>query len=146
MGLSRRITEYFEPERMLPAVGQGALGIETRADDKATNSVVGGLGHDPTMVEVRAERSFLRRLEGGCQVPIGGLATVEGAWLTLAGMVADLQGKRMIRLSLGGEARQAEEIGERLAEAILAAGGAEILAAMYGGVNPEISAIGKDLR
>jgi hydroxymethylbilane synthase len=95
------------------------------------------------MVAVRAERSFLRRLEGGCQVPIGGLATVEGEWLTLASMVADLQGKRMIRLSLGGEARQAEEIGERLAEEILAAGGAEILAEIYGGANPETAAIRK---
>jgi len=136
MGLSHRITEYFEPERMLPAVGQGALGIETRVDDQATNSLVGGLGHGPTMVAVRAERSFLRRLQGGCQVPIGGLATVEGERLTLIGMVADLQGKRMIRRSLEGEAPQAEEIGERLAEAIVAAGGAEILADMYGAANP----------
>jgi hydroxymethylbilane synthase len=143
MGLSHRITEYFEPERMLPAVGQGALGIETRADDQAVNSVVAGLNHDPTMVAVRAERSFLRRLRGGCEVPIGGYATVDGERLFLTGMVGDLQGRRMIRRSLGGETPRAEEIGERLANAILAAGGAEILAEICGGANPEISAIRK---
>jgi hydroxymethylbilane synthase len=146
MGLSHRITEYFEPERMLSAVGQGALGIETRVDDQAVNSLVARLGHDPTMVAVRAERSFLRRLQGGCQVPIGGLATVDGARVTLSGMVADLHGKGMIRRSLEGEAPQAEEIGEMLADAILAAGGAGILAEIYGGANPEISVIGKDLQ
>jgi hydroxymethylbilane synthase len=132
MGLSHLITQYLEPELMLPAVGQGALGIETRTEDLPTNELVAGLADLPTMVAVRAERAFLRRLQGGCQVPIGGYATLEGEGLTLTGMVADLQGRRVIRRALRGEARQAEEIGESLAGVVLAAGAAEILADIYG--------------
>ena len=136
MGLSRLITQYLEPEMMLPAVGQGALGIETRIEDPTTNELVAGLAHLPTMVAVTAERAFLRRLQGGCQVPIGGYATLEGGRLALTGMVADLQGRRVIRRVLQGEARQADEIGESLAEMVLSAGGAEILAAIYGSAVP----------
>jgi hydroxymethylbilane synthase len=143
MGFAHLVSEYFEPERMLSAVGQGAMGIETRVDDQAVNSLVARLGHDPTMVAVRAERAFLRRLQGGCQVPIGGFATVDGPRLFLTGMVADLRGKRMIRRGIEGEAAQAEEIGERLADAVLASGGAEILAEIYRNGSPDITAIRK---
>jgi len=138
MGLSHLITQYLEPELMLPAVGQGALGIETRTEDAPTNELVAGLAHQPTMVAVRAERAFLRRLQGGCQVPIGGYATLEGERLVLTGMVADLQGRRVIRRVLHGEARQAEEVGENLAEVVLAAGGADILAEIYGSPVPAV--------
>ncbi len=138
MGLSHLITQYLEPELMLPAVGQGALGIETRTEDGPTNELVVELAHPPTMVAVRAERAFLRRLQGGCEVPIGGYATLEGERLTLTGMVADLQGRRVIRRVLQGEARQAEEIGESLAEVVLSAGGAEILAEIYGSPVPTV--------
>jgi len=138
MGLSHLITQYLEPELMLPAVGQGALGIETRTEDGPTNELVAGLAHPPTMVAVRAERAFLRRLQGGCEVPIGGYGTLEGERLTLTGMVADLQGRRVIRRVLQGEVRQAEEIGERLAEVVLSAGGAEILAEIYGSPVPAV--------
>ena len=138
MGLSHLITQYLEPELMLPAVGQGALGIETRTEDRPTNELVAELAHPPTMVAVRAERAFLRRLQGGCEVPIGGYGTLEGERLTLTGMVADLQGRRVIRRVLQGEARKAEEIGERLAEVVLAAGGAEILAEIYGSPVPTV--------
>jgi hydroxymethylbilane synthase len=132
MGLSHLVTQYLEPELMLPAVGQGALGIETRTEDPLTNELVAGLADPPTMVAVRAERAFLRRLQGGCQVPIGGYATLEGERLTLTGMVADLQGRRLIRRAVRGEARQAEEVGESLAGTVLSAGAAEILAEIYG--------------
>lgn len=138
MGLSHLITQYLEPELMLPAVGQGALGIETRTEDRPTNELVAELAHPPTMVAVRAERAFLRRLQGGCEVSIGGYGTLEGERLTLTGMVADLQGRRVIRRVLQGEARKAEEIGERLAEVVLAAGGAEILAEIYGSPVPTV--------
>ena len=138
MGLSGLITQYLEPEMMLPAVGQGALGIETRIEDPTTNELVAGLAHLPTMVAVTAERAFLRRLQGGCQVPIGGYATLEGGRLALTGMVADLQGRRVIRRVLQGETRQAEELGESLAEMVLSAGGAEILAAIYGSAVPTV--------
>jgi hydroxymethylbilane synthase len=139
MGLSHLITQYLEPELMLPAVGQGALGIETRTEDPPTKELVAGLAHAPTMVAVRAERAFLRRLQGGCEVPLGGYATLEGARLALTGMVADLEGRRVIRRFLQGEARQAEEIGESLADMVLAAGGAEILAEIYGSPVPTFS-------
>ena len=132
MELSHVISEYLEPERMLPAVGQGALGIETRTEDGFTNQVVSSLAHRPTMITVTAERAFLKRLEGGCQVPIGAHATLEGEELILTGMVADLRGQRLIRRQLRGEPVDVEAMGTQLAEAILESGGAEILAEIYG--------------
>ena len=132
MGLSQVISEYLEPERILPAVGQGALGIETRTGDVFTNEMVASLAHEETMTIVGAERAFLKRLEGGCQVPIGAHGTLEGKTLILAGMVADLQGIRLIRRELREDARQPEVVGQRLAEVILESGGAEILTEIYG--------------
>lgn len=131
MELSHVVSEYLEPERMLPAVGQGALGIETRTGDAFTNEMVASLAHPETMTIVRAERAFLKRLEGGCQVPIGAHATMEGKTLILTGMVADIEGVRLIRKELRGDAQQPEVVGERLAEVILESGGAEILAEFY---------------
>jgi hydroxymethylbilane synthase len=132
MELSQVISEYLEPERILPAVGQGALGIETRIGDVSTNEIVASLIHQQTVTTVRAERAFLKRLEGGCQVPIGGYATMEGETLILTGMVADLQGVRLIRKEMRGDARQPEVVGESLAEVVLESGGREILAEIYG--------------
>ncbi|MBW1980571.1 MAG: hydroxymethylbilane synthase [Deltaproteobacteria bacterium] len=132
LGLQRVITEYLGPETMLPAVGQGALGIETRIDDAATNDMVQALVHQPTMAAVKAERSFLHRLQGGCQVPIGALALLENGRLALTGMVADLQGRRLIRRKLQGEVAEAELLGAQLATEILAGGGEEILKEIYG--------------
>lgn len=131
MELSHVVSEYLEPERMLPAVGQGALGIETRIDDAFTNQMVASLAHQKTMTIVSAERAFLKRLEGGCQVPIGAHATMEGETLILTGMVADLRGERLVRKQTHGKAQQAEVLGARLAEEVLEAGGAEILAEFY---------------
>jgi len=131
MELSHVVSEYLEPERILPAVGQGALGIETRTADAFTNEMVVSLAHQKTMTVVSAERAFLKRLEGGCQVPIGAHATMEGDTLILTGMVADLEGVRLIRRELRGDAHQPEAVGERLAGVILESGGAEILAEFY---------------
>jgi hydroxymethylbilane synthase len=131
MELSHVVSEYLEPERIVPAVGQGALGIETRTGDGFTNEMVASLAHQATMTIVSAERAFLKRLEGGCQVPIGAHATMEGETLILTGMVADLDGVRLIRKDLHGDAQQPEVVGERLAEVILESGGAEILAEIY---------------
>jgi len=132
MELSQVISEYLEPERILPAVGQGALGIETRIADLSTNEIVASLIHQQTVTTVRAERAFLKRLEGGCQVPIGAYATMEGGTLILTGMVADLKGVRLIRQEMRGDARQPELVGESLAEVVLQSGGREILAEIYG--------------
>ncbi|UCE83228.1 MAG: hydroxymethylbilane synthase [Deltaproteobacteria bacterium] len=131
MGLSHVISEYLAPEQILPAVGQGALGIETRIEDDFTNPVVASLAHQPTMTEVSAERAFLRRLEGGCQVPIGAHAIMAGDEVVLTGMVADLGGRRLIRKEMRGEPQYVEVMGERLAEAVLESGGAEILGEIY---------------
>jgi len=132
MELSQVISEYLEPERILPAVGQGALGIETRTSDVFTNKMVESLVHQQTVTTVRAERAFLKRLEGGCQVPIGAYATLEGETLILTGMVADLKGVRLIRKEMRGDARQPEIVGQRLAEVVLESGGGKILAEIYG--------------
>jgi hydroxymethylbilane synthase len=132
MELSQVISEYLEPERILPAVGQGALGIETRTGDVFTNTVVESLVHQQTVTTVRAERAFLKRLEGGCQVPIGAYATLEDETLILKGMVADLKGVRLIRKEMRGDARQPEVVGKSLAEVVLESGGEEILAEIYG--------------
>jgi hydroxymethylbilane synthase len=131
LDLSHVISEYLEPDRILPAVGQGALGIETRIDDDFTNQVVSSLAHRATMITVSAERAFLKRLEGGCQVPIGAHATLQGDELRLTGLVADLVGQRLIRKELRGEPQEAEVMGEELAEIVLESGGAEILAELY---------------
>ena len=132
MELSRVISEYLEPERILPAVGQGALGIETRVADVFTNEIVASLIHQQTVITVRAERAFLKRLEGGCQVPIGAYATTEDETLILTGIVADLKGVRLIRKEMRGDIRQPEVVGESLAEMVLESGGREILAEIYG--------------
>ena len=132
MELSRVISEYLEPERILPAVGQGALGIETRIADVFTNEIVASLIHQQTVITVRAERAFLKRLEGGCQVPIGAYATTEDETLILTGIVADLKGVRLIRKAMRGDIRQPEVVGESLAEVVLESGGREILAEIYG--------------
>ena len=132
MELTHVITQYLEPDLMLPAVGQGALGIETRVDDDFTNQVVSSLAHRDTMITVGAERAFLKRLEGGCQVPIGAHAALKGEEIRLTGMVADLRGQRLFRKELRGELQDAESLGEELAEIVLESGGEEILAAIYG--------------
>ncbi len=131
MELSHVISEFLEPERMLPAVGQGALGIETRTDDVFANQMVTSIDHQQTMTTVKAERAFLKQLKGGCQVPIGAHATMEDKTLIVSGMVADLEGVRLIRKELRGDPRQPEVIGTRLADAVLESGGAEILAEIY---------------
>ncbi len=94
--------------------------------------MVASLAHQRTMITVGAERAFLKRLEGGCQVPIGAHATLDGEELILTGMVADLEGLRLIRKEQRGEPQHAEAIGERLAAEVLESGGAEILAEIYG--------------
>jgi len=132
MGYTDRITEQISGDVMLPAVGQGALAIETRINDEEVNSVVGRLHHQPTAVCVLAERFFLKKLEGGCQVPIAGDATLEGENLTLEGLVGDLDGQRLIRETQTGPAGDYEKIGIALAEQLLEQGAAEILAEVYG--------------
>jgi hydroxymethylbilane synthase len=127
MGLEDRITELLSPDDFLPAVGQGALGLETRVDDDGINTLVCGLDHRETRLCVECERAFLRKLEGGCQVPIGALARIQEGVLHLDGMVADVDGVRVIRDEIQGDPGSPEILGIELAERILNQGGDEIL-------------------
>lgn len=127
LGLEQRITEHLSAELMLPAVGQGALCIEIRRDDGRLRSMVAALDHPATRVAVSGERAFLRRLEGGCQVPIAGHGRVGAQGFTLTGLVADLDGRTVIKHRLSGNPEDAERIGRELAEILLARGADEIL-------------------
>ncbi len=131
LGWAEKITEYIEPEVMLPAVGQGALGIETRMDDAETNELVAFFDHPATSAAVKAERAFLKRLEGGCQVPIASYGTVESEELTLTGLVASTDGKTVLRDSIKGPRDEAEGLGTELAERLLKAGAYDILKELY---------------
>ena len=127
LGMSDRIDEIIPPEISLHAVGQGALGIECRDGDTEILDLIKVLEHKPTMYRCLAERSFLRTLEGGCQVPIGVNTTIEGDTLTLIGMVASLDGKRLIKDTVAGSIANAEELGIQLAEELRNQGAQEIL-------------------
>ena len=132
LGMSNRATGYFTPMEMLPAVGQGALGIELRKEDTELLAGLAFLNDHKTTVAVTAERSFLIRLEGGCQVPIGAFAEVDGDQVTLTGLVASVDGKEVIKRSMSGTANEAQALGLQLAEQLLDLGGKEILDEVYG--------------
>jgi hydroxymethylbilane synthase len=127
LGHAGAIGQALPLDLMLPAVGQGALCVEVRADDSATQELISSLDHPPTRRATEAERAFLRRLEGGCQVPIGALAQVDGGQLTLRGLVAALDGSRLVRDKIHGPAADAAQLGTDLAERLLVAGGLAIL-------------------
>ena len=132
LGFHDRIRSDIAPERSLPAVGQGALGIEARLDDARVAALVAPLNHAPTASRVRAERAMNRRLEGGCQVPIAGYAELEGDELHLRALVGSVDGREILRDEIRGPQEQAEALGVALAERLLAAGAARILADVYG--------------
>jgi len=132
LGWDEHITECLPVDISLPAIGQGALGIEGREDDDFVIDLVSKLEHQPTRVTVTAERALLRRLEGGCQVPIAGHAVLQGEDITLDGLVASLDGKRYVRYSLTGSMAEPESIGTTVAEELLARGAQPILQEIYG--------------
>ena len=127
LGLAERISASLEPEEMLPAVGQGALGIETRADDVETLELVKGLEHAETRAACTAERSLLRELGGGCQLPIAGHATVNGETLRLDGLVASAGGERLIRETIESTSADAAQAGKTLAQRLLDEGAASLI-------------------
>jgi hydroxymethylbilane synthase len=127
LGRAGAISQALPVDLMLPAVGQGALCIEVRTDDEPTQNLISALDHAPTHWATVAERAFLRRLEGGCQVPIGAFAQMGHDQLRLRGLVAALDGSRLVRDEIRGPAEQADVLGTQLADQLLAAGGAEIL-------------------
>jgi hydroxymethylbilane synthase len=127
MGWSDRISEVISGETCLPAVGQGAIGVETREGDSELNAIIAGLNCSETSAAVTAERAFLRELEGGCQVPVGALAEIRGSELVLQGMVASLDGKVVFRDEEKGLPENGEAIGVRLAGKLLKEGCGSIL-------------------
>ncbi len=132
LGWDARITECIPINVSLPAIGQGALGIEGREDDGFVRDLVERLEHQSTRITVTAERALLKRLEGGCQVPIAGHAVVEGERLHLDGLVASLDGKCCVRFSQAGSLPEAESLGNIVAEELLERGAKPILQEIYG--------------
>jgi hydroxymethylbilane synthase len=130
LGWVERIGEVLPLSLFLPAVGQGALGVEVREDDPRTRGIVSALTHLPTWQATAAERSLLRVLEGGCQVPIGTHARFEGETLVLDALVGTPDGKRVITGSISGDPAHAEELGERLARMLKTRGADEVLASI----------------
>ncbi len=127
LGLAENITEYIDFETMLPAVGQGSLCIEIRERDDRISQIISRLDHHDTRVVVLAERAFLNRLEGSCQIPIAAHGKLENKNLTLKGLVADLDGKDRVIDIVEGPEESYEKLGIELAERLLSKGANEIL-------------------
>jgi len=127
LGLENLITEHLDEDIMLPAVGQGALCIEIRKNDNNILKLADSLDHSITRAVVMGERAFLKRLEGGCQIPIAGHGKAENKMFTISGLVADLEGKTIIKEILSGPLESSESIGTALAEKLLLRGAKEIL-------------------
>ncbi|MDQ1334303.1 MAG: Porphobilinogen deaminase [Thermodesulfobacteriota bacterium] len=131
LGLAGRITQVIPPDQVLPAVGQGALGVEVR-DDAGLIHILEFLDHEPTRITVRAERAFLKELEGGCQVPIAAFAQLDGDRILFRGMVAELDGSRIFKEETAGSQDQAEAIGIACARNLIASGADKVLEKVYG--------------
>ena len=131
LGLAERIRHTIQPEFSLPAVGQGALGLECRTDDQAVLDFIQPLMHSETNACVRAERAFNAYLEGGCQVPIAGYAVLQNGQIHLEGRVGSVDGKTLLKAQQIGARENAEQLGVALAQELLAQGAGDILKALY---------------
>jgi hydroxymethylbilane synthase len=131
LGFGGRIRNRLEPEESLPAIGQGAIGIECRADDERANALIGPLHHQATADRVHAERAINHRLMGGCQVPVAGHAVLEGDDIFLRGLVGTPDGTRVLRAERRGPRAEAEALGTALADDLLGQGAGEILKALH---------------
>jgi hydroxymethylbilane synthase len=130
LGWEARITHYIGAEQMISAVGQGAIGIEIRDNDEFMQGVCAKIADPDTMTCVTAERVVMRKLEGGCQVPIGAYARIEGAKLVMDGVVGSVDGSTILREHLEGPADEPVELGEAMVAALLAKGADKVLAAI----------------
>ncbi len=131
LGMGDRIHQAIPSEVSLHAVGQGALGIECRGDDTEVLELIKAIEHIPTRDRCYAERSFLRDLEGGCQVPIGVNTQLDGDTLTLSGIVASVDGKKLVKDTVTGNASEAEKLGTELAQRMRQQGAQEILEEIF---------------
>ncbi len=132
LGFEQRIRRALEPELLLPAVGQGAVCIESRTDDTRVHELLAPLNHHETRICVMAERAMNARLQGGCQVPIGGHAILQNDKIWLRGLVGAIDGQQIIRAEGVGEKDQGTALGEQIAEALLTQGAKAILDQVYG--------------
>jgi hydroxymethylbilane synthase len=130
MGLSGEISQVLDD--FIPAVGQGSLAIETRAEDERVINFVKVLNHEESWLRAVCERAFLRELQGGCQVPIGAYAWIEGDRIKIKGFISDLEGERFLEGYEEGSLQEVEVVGKRLAQRLLREGGEEILREIYG--------------
>jgi hydroxymethylbilane synthase len=131
LGFAERITELLPAEVSLPAIGQGALGIECDLNNEAVKETIAFFNHTDTSYAVRAERALLKRCEGGCQVPIAAFGEVSGEQMKLTGFIASVDGKRTLKESINGPVHACEHLGCELAERLLRNGGKEILEEVY---------------
>ncbi|MDY6979884.1 MAG: hydroxymethylbilane synthase [Pseudomonadota bacterium] len=131
LGFEERITQLLGPEISLPAIGQGAVGIECRRDDERVNSLIAPLNDKTTALRVRAERAMNHRLNGGCQVPIAGYAELSHGVILLRGLVGRTDGSEIVRGEIAGQPENADELGQVLAEDLLSRGADAILDALY---------------
>ncbi len=131
LGMGDRITQQIPPTESLPAIGQGAVGIECRSDDNEMNALLKELHDDETTVRVTAERAMNERLKGGCQVPIGGFAVLKGDKLFIKGLVGAPDGSILYRSERSGNASEAKALGQAVADDLLAQGADKILEALY---------------
>ncbi len=129
MGFEERVSQVLED--FIPAVGQGSLAIEIRQEDKRVYEAIAFLDHRESRIRAECERAFLRELQGGCQVPIGAYAWIEGEKLKLKAFISDLEGKRFLEGVEEGDLHQAEQIGKKLARRLLEEGGKAILEEVY---------------
>jgi hydroxymethylbilane synthase len=131
LGFTDVITELLSVDFSIPAIGQGALGLECRLDDKETIAAIAFMNHPDTAAAVMAERALLKRCEGGCQVPIAAHGTIDGGGLKLVGFIASVDGSNTVKDEISGTPADAEKLGCELADRLLAAGGREILEEVY---------------
>ncbi|MBI2802462.1 MAG: hydroxymethylbilane synthase [Gammaproteobacteria bacterium] len=136
LGLAHYITEYFATTEMLPAIGQGIIGLECRVDDMALNALLAPLNDPETADALAAERALNATLQGGCQVPIAGHAVVSGDTVQLDGLVASLDGQTQVRAAQSGPRHLAEALGHAVGETLRARGADRILAAVTASVTP----------
>ena len=130
LGVHQRIDAWLEPPEWLPAAGQGAIAVQSRADDATTTAILAPLDHEPTRIAVTAERAFLAGLEGGCQVPIGALVMNVSGDLVLHGLIAEASGRRVLRGSVTIDPSCPTVAAEQLAATLMRDGAGEILAAL----------------
>jgi len=132
LGHGDRITQILETGQMLPAVGQGALAFVCREDDPVASAALARLNHADTRAAITAERALMASLEGSCQVPLAGHATIDGDRLRLEGLIASLDGTRVVSDVGEGPRSDAVTIGSRLGSRLRASGGDDILAVFHG--------------